>query len=222
MLSVDYTSSGVMAFATRGGRSTRQRVINRLWSKAIRESLSLYATGKLRGANILDRFKPGADRVYGFSPRTYKYDEWQKRVMGTTRPYFSPRGRRGSLIPLANQLVGAANGKTISAKAIVAALARGQNRGKPHMRDLVRVPGSGHSIMTRGQGKMKTVIKWPGARILNRLKNRAPEYRREFADLRMGGGRDAIAILRQAGKIYARSFKDYVQSLGPSSTKGAR
>lgn len=216
MISVDYTTSGVMAFATRGGRSFRQRTINRLWSRALGNALSLYATGKLRGANILDRFKPGADKVYGFSGRTAKYDEWQKRTMGTTRPYFSPRGtRRGSLLPLAKQLVNIANGRTISAKALVNALARGQNRdrSKPHMRDIVRVPGRGHNIITRGKGKMKTTIKWPGARILNRLKHRAPEYRREFADLRMGGGRDIIAIMRHAKSAYLKDFKELAASL---------
>jgi hypothetical protein len=223
MLSVDYTLKGIMAFATRGGRSTRQKAINRYWSAAIREALSLYATGRLPKASILDRFKPGADGVYGFTDRTAEYDARKMRALGRDMPYYSPRGRKGSLLQLANLAAGAANGKKISARALVSALQRGSssNNGRPHMRDLVRIPGAGHVIQTRGTSKITTTIKWPGARILNRLADRAPQYRREFSDLRMGGGRDLVSILKYAEQKYKRDFAAFVRAQPARKSRSA-
>jgi len=201
MFSIQTKASGLFSFVQKG-KGTAQRVVAGNWAAALEVALTEYALGTLQGAKLADRFKPGAKAVYGFASRSAGYEAQQSKANGGATPYLSPR-RRTSIGNLGFALARAAAGQASAAEVIaqVKKLTDNIRRNNRHMRDLVTTPG-GFRITTKPGRKTVTKITYPGARILNKGGQRSAIYRRQFPDLRMGGGRDMIAILARAKKLY--------------------
>jgi hypothetical protein len=202
MFDLRITTAGLLRFAV---APTRDAVLRDLAGAALAQALAEYASGRLRGASVKDRFTVAAWGRYGFTPRTAAYRKRQHRLTGAIQPYVSPR--RKDLARLALSLAKASQGVTGgTALSVVRELSKTM---LPRMRDLVRRPGIGHRII-RGGGARRIVLRlaWPGARVLNRGNaDLCSVYRTEFADLRRGGGRDWTAITQRAQGIYLSALQ---------------
>ena len=197
MFAITTTTAGLLRLAV---NPQRDRILSDLAGAALMQALAEYASGRLRGASIKDRFQAAAWGRYGFTPRTAEYRKRQHRISGTIQPYVSPR--RADLARLALALAKTAKGA--SSEAAVNVVREVSRAMLPRMRDLVRKPGIGHRIIRSG-GARRVILRltWPGARMLNRGNDAlCAVYRQEFADLRRGGGRDWAAITARAQTIY--------------------
>lgn len=214
MFGIETTTSGAFAFIQQP-RKKRESALAGLWTVAITQALREYATGVLRPANIKDRFKAGAGSVYNFQRRSPSYEMRQRKINGGVTPYFSPR-RSLSIQALATATAKFAAGQG-SAQSVIAAYRQTTKQFKavgPRARDLVTRAG-GHAIRTRPGRRVRTVISYPGMRILNRAGPKSKVYRDQFRDLTLGGGRDARAILARAQVLFQRGFKDLGNSFVP-------
>lgn len=218
MFSIEVTEKGLVSFTTRSKQKGPAFVPGldarhpdrpdelRYWSR--------------RGAKVRDRFAPGAFSRYGFKDRTIRYQERQKKTMGFVAPYRSPRAPR-SYAALARIATTAATGGTISPAALANA-ARQAYRSPISMMKRVQQPG-GYGVQSNGKRRIKTTLRWPGARILNRIRKSgdAAIYRKQFADLLLGGGRDATSILSVAQKEYTKRLAGIFQAM-PRRVVGRR
>lgn len=216
MFEIKTSAKGFPAFIANTGRTQRERAVSAAWSDGLKRSLTNYATGRA-SVSVKDRFKPSAFAVYGLKSRQGRYQERQRKLNGYVSPYRSPR-RKASFDKLAMAVLDVARGQ-VNGNALAAAL-KSATSNKPHMADLVTRPGGYRISSTAGGRKIRTKIAWPGARVLNRLGNTGIVYRKQFPDLRLGGNRDANAILREAGRYYTRTMFRVFSSYGLQQVRG--
>lgn len=190
MLQIRLTAKGVFAFAKRP-KSTRDRQFISVVKHFQKEALSDYATGKMR-PNLRGRGDASAFGIYGFKPRSNKYQKQQRRVLGVVRPYYSPR--RANFAALATEVTRAASGRG-NAIRLLRAVQGLYNNSRPHMIDLITRPIIGHTIHQTGRMNLRTSLRLPGARILNRGGAKNEVYKNQLLNLNMGGGRDKRAII---------------------------
>lgn len=189
MFEISFERRGVAKFITSEAK-TGGAQIKTCVRAALRTALVKYATGRLRGASLRDRMIPGAFQRYHFSRRDARYERQQIRRLGQLIPYYSPR-----IIDMAGLTIALTKGNAQDLFRKVADMA---NRYKPHLRDLVRVPGTGFTVR-ESPNSSRTVsafLALPGARVLNRNKNgvSGAAYREELLDFSLGGNRDAMAL----------------------------
>lgn len=195
----------MLTFTTKPGKSFAW-VVEGKGKKAIRENASQairWALADYVRMRQPDRFKKSAFATYGFALRSKGYIKKQMRAVNTAGmvPFVSPRiSVEWAMQMLAKVAREQAGGPVSGAVIKLAATANEALRraGTPHMRDLIRVPGSGYSII--GKNRNAKLIQ-PGARILNRHK----KYANEFRNLHRGG--DARWIMMRAEHHFNRLMK---------------
>jgi hypothetical protein len=199
MLEVRRIETGVGRFMVRGTKKDGE--LPRLMSACLTQALREYAEGRLRPANLGDRFKPTAFARYNLTRRQGRYMQAQRRAMGAPTPYVSPNRRNFFRTAMA-----LAKGNLAAA---AAALARDLASKKgTHLRDDIRKPGSGYQIRASGTRSVRVRITYPAARILNRIRRgaNAEAYRRELPDLTRGGMRDWHAIRARVQDLYHQAL----------------
>ncbi len=169
-------------------------------------ALTRYAAGQTN-PNLQSRMRPDGFELYGLAERSFTYRRRQMKVLGVLTPYFSPR--RVDFLSLARAV---SNGKINHRKVqkIIDAV-RKMVDGKPHMRELLKIPGLGFVIKSSKAARaVKTSLTLPGARILNR--GRDPEksaiYRAQLVDLQRGAGRDIREINRVRNALFLATMRE--------------
>ncbi len=198
---IDWRASGIFAWLKQRGQSKIESDVGTITRGAQQQALREWVTRRT-SPSLSDRFKPSAFGIYGFTPRSDKYQRRQIKVLGKPTPYLSPRRRNyGSLAK-------AVSNPKASAMSILRA-AQQIAKSSVHMRDLVRIPGGGYSIQPGGGGAraVTTVLKMPGARILNKGGSRNEPYRKQLLDLTLGGGRDANWIVHRTNDLIIQALK---------------
>lgn len=191
------SASGFWSF-TKNKR--KDELLNQAATAALKTALVDYVTGKLPDANLIDRFKPSAFNRYGFIGRSLGYMKKQKRYMSALTPYVSPRPVNFTRTAQAIADIAAGKGNPT---ALLRALSNNlKPMNAPHMRDLMRRPG-GYVLRISGKRRATVSIRYPGARILNRVGGpSAAIYRKQLVDLSLGGRRDLLSILSRSNEVY--------------------
>lgn len=199
---------GLFGYAKQTASKRRQGLAVIVKSAQV-QAFTEYATGRLR-PSLRDRLMPAAFGVYGFKKREAKYQRRQIKVLGTIRPYYSPR--RPNLLKVTQAIV---SGKAL---AIVRATQDVAVR-QAHMADILRRPGSGYNVVSRGKTSVKTRLTLPGAKILNKLGSTGAIYRAQLLDLTLGGGRDAKAIMSRIDDIVGPDLVAAIQATPESQLR---
>lgn len=207
MIKMTLSASGIFAFA-RKPRGQRERDMADMVKQIQYSILSNYASGHMT-PSLKDRLLPSGFAVYGLSDRSARYRQRQLRALGVLRPYYSPRRLNFTRLALA-----ATKGNTL---AIIKA-ANQLASFKPHMADLIHKPGIGFNVRQIGGRNVQSVLRYPGARILNKGGSRNEAYRKELTNLNLGGGRDRKALLKELRNrtreslplLYARNQRNRV------------
>lgn len=175
-------------------------------------AMSEYLTNRLPAGGVRgigQRFGALAFAIYGFQPRSSSYEANQRQDPKLRGPqaYISPRHLslkdRAALAKGAGSLAGSvATGglSTAQMSQIAELLAKLARFSRPHMRELITKPGTGHRIDVN-QGISRVSVQLPAAKILNRTK-KYHDYGAEFRDLTRGGARDLRAILGRASALF--------------------
>jgi hypothetical protein len=188
----------------------RKAVADLRWAiaEAHKTAYREYMTGRLT-ANFRERLEPSAFGVYGMTSRSAKYQKAQLKKLGSIYPYYSPRGMDFGAIAkaLANP--------TIDLKRIARAMVQSMSSGM-HMRDLIRIQGSGWNVRFTVTSKyVRSVLRLPGARALNKGGSKNAIYRQQLADLSMGGGRDKAALQARLWSLIPAQVRDRITTAQP-------
>ncbi len=165
---------------------------------ALSQAASEYCRGILN-PSILDRFGTKGPARYGLRRRSAGYVRRQSRDLTLRGPasFTSPRNLPAARIASAMQ--GLASAKGGAATLLAASRLLASTASKPHLRDLITQPGTGHRILTGGSGsRAKITITYPAARPLNAN----PDYGDELRDLSLANYRDWLAITARANQIF--------------------
>jgi len=183
MINIRLSVAGIFAGVKKPGRDER---ITQAVAMCARQALYEWVTRR-QSPGLLDRFSPSAFARLGLTHRSKSYEARQTKYLGAATPYVSPRNVDFKRLALA----------ILSGKAETIARAA-QKTFTPHMRDLVTRPGVGFNLTTSGKTTVRTRLTFPGARILNRGGKDPGQmalYRKQFADLDLGGGVDRKWIM---------------------------
>lgn len=172
-------------------RSQMRRAIAEVGKAAQIQGWSDWIEGRAQ-TKLRDRLGFQAFALYQFSARSAQYQKRQRKILGATRAYFSPRG--GNFAGLAQSLADLAAGRG-NMLAVIQQLRRHVRSHGGHLVDLVHRPGGWRVRAAASVNAARSELTLPGARILNRIRPPHGErYRRELLDLARGGGRDRNAI----------------------------
>jgi hypothetical protein len=166
---------------------------------ALLRAVSEYCRGELP-ISILDRFGRRAVAIYPLRHRSAGYVKRQTRDIRLRgpAPFVSPRDVPAAKI--AQALQGLASAKPGAAQLLAAGRVLTSSSSRPHLRDLITRPGTGHRILVSGGAKAKVTITYPAARALNAN----PQYGEELRDLSLANYRDWIAITNRARVIFGQ------------------
>jgi hypothetical protein len=195
MIEIQIRTKGVMRLVQMG-KSQRDPILSAIAAECVAVALYEWATGQLK-TKLADRVGANAFALYGFAARSARYQEQQRRRLGTIRAYFSPRR-----LNVANVVTQAARH---NAAGVIRALFEVATR-QPHLADLITRPLVGFMIRRSAGKNPRVQITLPGARVLNRNPKSAI-FRQQLLDLGMGGGRDAHAIIDRAEFHYQTALQ---------------
>lgn len=187
MISFEFKPNGALGFLV--SRDAGER-LDRIWSGALVQAATEYATGRLEPVNVKDRFRPDAFGTHGYQARSTSYQAKQRKHLGRVTPFVSPRR------PLNFQKVTEAILKP-STGSVVSALRDLDRQMRPHLKDTVTKPGIGWRIRLTGKRRKTLRIAWPATRMSGL--NGTPYAAAEWKDLKRGGA--AIAILGRAKQL---------------------